>query len=162
MMQDENIILLLKNSLLKFPKKIKPIFHFNNIYGLGFFRIRFLLIFLGLNKNFNFLVNYLINNNFNLRLQLLLLKNYWLLGLLLKKRRLLYYNFEKKLKNYSFYRKKYNLPCRGQRTHSNRQTMKNFIKFNFVGLIKKDLLLNKKKISRKNIKNQKKTNRKKK
>jgi ribosomal protein S13 len=162
MMQDENIILLLKNSLLKFPKKIKPIFHFNNIYGLGFFRIRFLLIFLGLNKNFNFLINYLINNNFNLRLQLLLLKNYWLLGSLLKKRRLLYYKFEKKLKNYIFYRKKYNLPCRGQRTHSNRQTMKNFFKFNFVGLIKKDLLFNKKKFSRKNIKNQKKTNRKKK
>jgi len=127
-----NILLKVKESTFKYPQKTNSLFHLNVIYGLGLSRIKLLLIILGLNKNFNYKMQPLIINKFLLRLQLILEKQNWLLENSLRKRRSLYYNVERKLKLYSFYRKKFHLPCRGQRTHSNRQTMKNFSKFNKI------------------------------
>jgi ribosomal protein S13 len=132
-MQSISLILKLKTSVQRFNYKQKLLFHFHSIYGLGFSRIKFLFIFFGINKNINYLIWNIINNKFFLiRLQRLLDKKLWLLEQVLKNRRNLNFILEKNLKIYKFYRKKFNLPCRGQRTHSNRQTMKNFFKFSKI------------------------------
>jgi ribosomal protein S13 len=127
----ENVILLLKKRILKTSSYYNKnsFFLIRKIYGLGFLRSLLFLIYTGSNKNFNLKGSFLIKLTYLLLLQRLLFKTNWLLETALRSFNRNIFSINKVLKTYKFFRINFLLPLRGQRTHSNRQTVKKNVKY---------------------------------
>jgi ribosomal protein S13 len=114
--------------MLKSKKQVICLLNLN--YGIGFYRSRLLLKYCGINMNYNLRIRRYKRWQFEEKIKTLLKIKGWLLFAELQQRRRDYFFFIKKLFNfYKFLRLRYGLPLRGQRTHSNRQTIARLAKF---------------------------------
>ena len=119
-------MLIKKNSQLLFVLKKE--------FGIGIYKSSFLLTLCGFNINFNCKYNKFLRLRLNRRLKKIYYIKNWILTDRLKYRRKQYFIFIKLLQNYKYFRFKFGLPVRGQRTHSNKQ---NNYKFSIsIGLMK--------------------------
>jgi ribosomal protein S13 len=120
-------------------KNSQVILYFKKDFGIGFYKSRILLAKCGLNLNYNLKYRFFLKNRFYLRrINYLIFSQNWIVNERLQYRKLQYINFLKLLKNYKYLRLKYGLPLNGQRSHTNRQTIKRFSALNgFIKLTKK-------------------------
>lgn len=124
-------------------------------YGIGFYRSRLLLKYCGINLNYNLRIRRYKKWKFENRIKRLLKVRAWLLFDELQQRRRDYFFFIKKLYNfYKFLRLRYGLPLRGQRTHSNRQTIGRLAKFFLYNELNEQLRKKKRKLISKRRKSQ--------
>jgi ribosomal protein S13 len=95
-----------------------------NNFGIGLYRTRFLLTLCGINYNYNLTIKEYFFFRLNKRINKYLFVKTWVINEKLRYRRRQYIVFLKSLVNfYKFIRLRFGLPIRGQRTHSNRQTV---------------------------------------
>lgn len=121
-----DLLVLLRNKDRYFTKQVR--FFFSKLYGIGNRRVLFLLIFIGLNKNYS-LKLLKVNKGKEIKyryMDRLLVKKNILYGRVLRKRRDLINNILRNIFCYRGMRRIYGKPCRGQRTHSNASTAKKF------------------------------------
>lgn len=101
-------------------------FFFSNLYGIGTRRVLFLLIYIGLNKNYS-LKLHLFRRDVKYRyMERMLVRKDILYGRILRKRRNLISTILRNVFCYRGMRRIYGKPSRGQRTHSNASTASKF------------------------------------
>src|SRR3569623_1905683 len=126
-MKTKSDFLVLLTSRDKERFLIKPIRQFfNRLYGIGKFRQRILMSYIGINKNYNFrLVKLRKNLKYGL-IEKFLTRFNLVYGYTLKRRRFLLLSILKNLYTYKGMRRSFGIPCRGQRTRTNGATSKRF------------------------------------
>lgn len=119
-----DLISLLRNKDRFLSKQMR--FFFSRLYGLGNRRIVFLLMFVGLNKNYSLKLSSLRKDVKYRYMERLLSKKDILYGRVLRKRRNLVDSILRNIFCYRGMRRIYGKPSRGQRTHSNASTASKF------------------------------------
>jgi len=99
------------------------VYFLRQVYGVGFFRARRLTLYCGVTKNYNLKVKDVSTIYFH-RFQRYTFRNKLIAGSVLKSRRFSLLRFLQQQKLYRGIRFYYGLPVRGQRTHTNRATIK--------------------------------------
>jgi ribosomal protein S13 len=141
-MQTEAYILGLLSKRRFFLNK-QLIDYLRQVYGVGFVRASKMCNYCGVNKNYNLKVKE-VSPVFFYRFQRFVFKKKYLLGRILKRRRSTLIRFLQQHKLYRGIRFYYSLPVRGQRTHTNRSTMRRWKKKKVV--VQKKTLLRRAKV----------------